>query len=56
VTFLGVSILLIDDVEAAVTTDGFFFRPDPARPGLIRTALGTVAPDDAASMRCWSAR
>lgn len=40
VTFLGVSSLLFTDGETAIMTDAFFTRP-----GLLRTLLGTVAPD-----------
>jgi L-ascorbate metabolism protein UlaG (beta-lactamase superfamily) len=39
-TFLGVSTLLVSDGETQLMTDGFF-----SRPGLLRTALGRVAPD-----------
>ncbi len=42
VTFLGVSTLLLRDGTAAVLVDGFFTRP-----GLLRTALGKIAPDGA---------
>lgn len=41
VTFLGVSTLLFTDGESAVMTDGFF-----SRPGLLRVALGRIAPDE----------
>ncbi len=40
VTFLGVATLLVDDGESAFLTDGFF-----SRPGLLRVALGRIAPD-----------
>jgi L-ascorbate metabolism protein UlaG (beta-lactamase superfamily) len=42
VEFLGVSTLLFDDGDTAFMTDGFF-----SRPGKLRTAFGTVAPDAA---------
>ncbi|NYH55407.1 L-ascorbate metabolism protein UlaG (beta-lactamase superfamily) [Nocardiopsis arvandica] len=42
VTFLGVSTLLFDDGESALMTDGFL-----SRPGLLRVALGKLAPDPA---------
>lgn len=42
VTFLGVASLLIDDGNTQVLTDGFF-----SRPGLLRVALGRIAPDPA---------
>jgi len=41
VTFLGVSTLLVRDETAAIMIDGFFTRP-----GLARTLLGKIAPDD----------
>ncbi|SHN74186.1 MBL fold metallo-hydrolase [Cryptosporangium aurantiacum] len=40
VTFLGVATLLVDDGQDAVLTDGYF-----SRPGLLRVALGRIAPD-----------
>jgi L-ascorbate metabolism protein UlaG (beta-lactamase superfamily) len=43
VKFLGVSTLLFDDGDTAFLTDGFF-----SRPGKLRTAFGTIAPDAAA--------
>jgi L-ascorbate metabolism protein UlaG (beta-lactamase superfamily) len=42
VTFLGVSTVLVNDGETAILTDGFFSRPP-----MLRTALGTIAPDRA---------
>lgn len=42
VMFLGVTTILFDDGESAIMTDGFF-----SRPGLIRTFLGRIKPDDA---------
>lgn len=39
VAFGGTSTLLFDDGHTALLTDGFF-----SRPGLLRTALGTIAP------------
>ncbi|WP_181311674.1 MBL fold metallo-hydrolase [Nocardioides campestrisoli] len=42
VTWLGVSTVLLDDGKSAVLTDGFF-----SRPGLLRTGLGRLVPDEA---------
>lgn len=42
-TFVGVSTLMFDDGESAILVDGFF-----SRPGLLKTALGRVGPDETA--------
>lgn len=42
-TFVGVSTVLFDDGHSAVLVDGFFTRP-----GLLKTALGRVGPDESA--------
>jgi L-ascorbate metabolism protein UlaG (beta-lactamase superfamily) len=42
VMFLGVTTILFDDGETAIMTDGFF-----SRPGLVRTFLCRIEPDDA---------
>jgi L-ascorbate metabolism protein UlaG (beta-lactamase superfamily) len=46
VTHAGVSTLVITDGETTLLTDGFFTRP-----GLVRTTLGLIAPDEDAIAR-----
>ena len=46
-TFLGVSTVLLDDGQTAIMTDGFF-----SRPGLLRSLLRPIAPDDVVIDAC----
>lgn len=46
-TFLGVSTVLVDDGTSALLIDGFF-----SRPGLLRVAVGRIAPDEERISTC----